>query len=435
MTWLDDPHFHNAFWTITVAGMCSVSCSLLGCFLLIKRLSLLGDAISHGVLPGIALMAMLTGQITGVPLLIGAMVFGVLTAVLTQALTSLGRVPEDASMGVVFTSLFALGIILITKFLGDVDLDPNCVFFGLLEGVPLRTFPFLGVEIPDALPTMAITLLVITGFLAVFWKELVLAAFDEALAQAMGFWPSFLNYALIALVAACTVSSFEAIGSVLVLAMLIVPPATANLLTDRMFPMLLWSVVFALSCAILGYVFAVVGPFSCNIAGMMAVVAGVQFTLVLLLAPQHGIVMRIWRNVQLSLRIAGEEILATLYRAEEKGTPSYALALKEHSLPPWIQRLAQRNLLRWKLLILRDDGLLALTVKGKRLAQSIIRSHRLWEAYVGEVLDLPADHVHAPASRMEHFIGPELQQQLAETLHEPPHDPHGQAIPPTPPPS
>ena len=425
-----DIDVHQAAWTITVAALASVPCALVGCFLLLRRMSLLGDAIGHGILPGIALAVLLTGQLTSIYLLIGAMVFGVLTAVLTELLTSVGDVAEDASLGVVFTSMFALGVVIITRFLSNVHLDVACVFAGNLEWVPLRTMDALGFEFPDALPTMALTLLLTLGFLVLFWKELKIVAFDAGLAQAMGFSPTLVSYLLIAFVAGATVSAFEAVGAVLVLSMLVVPAATAHLLTDRLGPMLAWSALLAVSCSVLGYVFAVVGPYSTNVAGMMAVVAGAQFALAATFSPRHGWLIRLSRHLQMSFRIAGEEILAALYRGEEEGTAAYAVALKEHGLPSVVVSLAHWNLTRVGLIETSPDGRLALTQKGRRVAQHVVRSHRLWETFAGQVLELPPDHVHAPASRMEHYIGPQLQAELAESLQEPAHDPHGKTIPP-----
>src|SRR3954452_11010745 len=128
--------FHQAFWTIVVGVVCGVSCALIGCYLVLRRLSLLGDAISHGVLPGIVLGVLVSGQVTGWPILLGAMLCGVLTAALTQTLQSFGKVAEDASMGVVFSTLFAVGVLLISLQpfgRSSRDLDLDCVFNGILE--------------------------------------------------------------------------------------------------------------------------------------------------------------------------------------------------------------------------------------------------------------------------------------------------------------
>lgn len=422
--------FHQAFWTIAVAATCSVSCALLGVFLLLKRMSMLGDAIGHGVLPGIVLAVLLTGRVTSVVILVGAMVFGLVTAILAEMLAASERVSEDAGLGVVYTSLFAVGIILMSSFLRFVDLDVNCVFLGLLELVSINTIEICGYEVPQAFPTMFLTLVLTGTFLAAFWKELTIVAFDPALAKSMGFSPRLVNYLLISLIAGSAVSAFEAVGLILVLAVLIVPAATAHLLTDRLAPMLAWAALFAVTASVLGFAFHRVRDISLDISGMIAVALGIQFAVVVFVAPRHGLLAKWWRNLKLSLRIAAEDILATLYRAEEAGVPAYSLGLKDHGLSTWVVWYAHRQLVRRGLLTTSSTGLPSLTESGRRVAIYVVRSHRLWETFAGAVLDIPTDHVHSAAARVEHFIGPQLQEELATTLDEPPTDPHGKAIPP-----
>ena len=423
------PEFLQVFWTITVGALGGVACALLGCFLILKRLSLLGDAVSHGVLPGIAVAVLLTGQIGGPGMIVGAMVFGVLTAFLTETLTTSGKVTEDASLGVVFTSLFAVGVILISVFLRGHHIDLDCVLLGKFEMVALNTFDWRGWEIPRAVPNMLASLGLTLAFIVFLWKELKLAAFDGALASAMGYPAVLLHYLLVSLVAACSVTAFEAMGSVLVLAMLIVPPATAHLLTDRLATMLLWAAGLAVSAAIFGYLLASRWVLACNVGGMIASIAGAQFMLALLLAPRHGLVARLLRHWRLALRIAGEEILGSLYRGEEAGRAPAPVALQEHALPAWLVRLAFHRLCRRGWIEPLKDGLWRLTALGRRQAESLVRSHRLWEAFLGQNFELPLDHLHAPAARIEHFIGPELQTELAAQLQEPHVDPHGKQIP------
>jgi manganese/zinc/iron transport system permease protein len=420
--------FDQAFWTILVGAVCGVACALLGCFLLLRRLSLLGDAISHGVLPGIAVAVLLTGELNGVALILGALAFGMLTVFLTESLTTFAGVSEDASLGVVFTTLFAGGIVMLTVFLSGYDLDPGCVLYGRLELIPLFTESWFGFEIPRPLPSMLFTLGLTALFLTVCWKELKIATFDPALATAMGFRARLVSYLLVGLVAATTVTSFEAVGSILVLAMLVVPAATANLITDRLSSMLAWASAAAISASAFGYALASPEVFNCNAAGMIATVAGLQFTLALLFAPRHGLVPQLARRWRLALRIAREEILGILYRAEEIGQPEITVVLREHSLSPWLVRLAFLDLRRRGWIVPLDDDRWRLTDKGRREGESIVRAHRLWEAFLDKNFELPLDHLHAPASRVEHFIGPELQSELAAQLPEPV-DPHGKQIP------
>ena len=412
-----------ALWTIAVGVLCNTSCAILGCYLVLRRMSLLGDAISHSVLPGLALAFVLTGSISGWGMAVGAAALGVLTAFLTQAIGKLADVPEDASMGVVFTSLFAVGVILVTRVASQADLDPGCVLYGLIEFTPLDTVRLFGIEVPRAFQSLGPALVFTVGFVGLFWKELKIVSFDPALARAMGFRVGLIHYLLMAMVAGVTVASFEAVGSILVVAMLIVPAATAHLLTDRLVGMMLWSTAVAVLSAIFGYWLA--ARWNTSVAGMMAVVAGGLFALAVFAAPRHGIVSQFVRRVRLTLRIAREDILAQLYRAEEASSAVPPLAVGA------ITRLAVVQLRRFGQIERGGSGW-RLTPAGRTAAAELVRSHRLWESFLAARLDLPADHVHPPAERMEHYIDRALQEQIAADLADPRSDPHGRPIPPSP---
>lgn len=410
-------------WTIAVGILCNMSCATLGCYLVLRRMSLLGDAISHSVLPGLALAFILTGSISGWGMAVGAAALGVLTAFLTQTISHLTNVPEDSSMGVVFTSLFAIGVILITLVASQADLDPGCVLYGLIEFTPLDTIPLLGVEVPRAFQTLGPALVITLGFVGLFWKELKIVSFDPALAQAMGFRVGMIHYLLMAMVAGVTVASFEAVGSILVIAMLIVPAATAHLLTDRLVGMMLWSNAVAILSAVFGYWLA--ARWNTSVAGMMAVVAGALFTLAVFAAPRHGIVSQVISRLRVTLRIAREDILAQLFRAEEA---SAAVLTRAKGVLP---RLAEVQLYSFGL-IKRDRTVWCLTPEGRGAAAELVRGHRLWEAFLSARLELPADHVHPAAERMEHYLDRTLREQIAADLADPRHDPHGRLIPPPP---
>ena len=418
MSWLDANSL--AVWTVAVGILCNVPCAILGCYLVLRRMSLLGDAISHAVLPGLAVAFLLTGSINGIGMAIGAGVLGVLTAYLTQLVHKTADVPEDAGMGVVFTSLFAVGVILITRAASSVDLDPGCVLYGLIEFAPLDTVPLLGLEVPRAVQTLGPVLAITVAFVAVFWKELKLVSFDPALAAAMGFRVALIHYMLMAMVAGVTVASFEAVGSILVIAMLIVPAATAHLLSDRLPGMIGWSVAVAVLSAVLGYIGAV--RLNTSVAGMMSVSAGGLFLVAVFVAPRHGILSQAGRRVRLALRIARDHVLADLYRAEE-------LSAAEAYVPGWVRWLAKVQLGRAGR-IERHAGGWRLTDAGRQEARELVRAHRLWEAFMNTRLALPPDHVHAPADRMEHYTDPALRDQLAADLANPTKDPHGRPIPP-----
>ncbi len=415
-----------AIWTVLVGILAGIGCSLVGCFLVLRKMSLLGDAISHAVLPGIALGFLLSGKISGPAIVMGAMVMGILTAYLTQALSRAVNVAEDASLGVVFTTLFALGVVLISVKARNVDLDPGCVLYGLIEFTPFDTTSIMGCKIPVAVLTLAGTLLFILLAIILCWKELKLASFDPELSTSLGYSASLLHYFLMALTAGVTVAAFEAVGSILVVAMLIVPAATAQLLTDRLRTMLMVASLLATLSAILGYLGAVY--WNTSVAGMMAVSSCMLFLTALMLAPQYGLVARLLKQLKLALRILREDVLGTLYRNQER----QGVALTEASLLPnrsTILRWMTLNTLFRKQLIDRQQDTVSLTKAGKERAIQLIRAHRLWETYLQQNVALPADHLHAPAEKMEHYVGPVLLDILAKDLHEPAQDPHGRKIP------
>lgn len=403
-------------WMVLLGAMSGVACSLVGCYLVLRRMSLLGDAISHAVLPGLVVAFLFTGQVGGWAMVLGALVMGLLTSYLTAAVHEATGVPEDAGMGVVFTTLFALGVVMLNLAPRGADLDPNCVLYGQLEMSAAFTSPWFGVEVPRAAFTLAPMLLVVVVAMAVAWKEVKLVAFDPALAAALGLPVALVHQGMLGLVAGVTVASFEAVGSILVVAMLIVPPVTAQLLTERLHWMMLLSALVAVVSAVVGVVLA--WCWNTSAPGMMAVVAGLQLGLAWLFAPR-GLLARWWREWSLSVRIAAEDVLARLYRAEQ-GTHAEALPT---GLTAW---LAVRQLRRLGEL---EPGELRLTAAGRARAESLVRAHRLWEAYLHSELSLPADHLHPPAEAMEHFLDEKMQAKLSDALDAPERDPHGSPIP------
>lgn len=292
-------------WIVVIGAMSAVACSLCGSFLVLRRMSMMGDAISHAVLPGLAAAFLISGSRDPVIMFGGAVVIGVLTAFFTEWIRRAGRVDEGASMGVVFTILFAAGLILIRRAADHVDLDPECVLYGAIENAPLRsvTIPAIlglpALHLPPAILTNGAILLLNVLFVTLLFKELRIAAFDPALATTVGINARFMHYLLMVIVAITTVAAFESVGSILVIAMLIVPPAAAHLLTERLGVMLVFSAALAAISAVVGHWLAIHAPgwigypgVSTNTAGMMGVTAGLLFVLALLLAPRHGLVRR-----------------------------------------------------------------------------------------------------------------------------------------------
>jgi manganese/zinc/iron transport system permease protein len=269
-----------------------------GSFLVLRRMSMMGDAISHAVLPGLAVAFLVTGSRASLPMFLGAAIAGVLTAMFTEWIRGAGKVDEGASMGVVFTTLFALGLLLVVQAADHVDLDPGCVLYGAIELTPLDTVSVGGHHIPRVVLTLGAVFLLNLTCVLLLYKELKISSFDPALATTLGIHARLMHYLLMTLVALTAVASFESVGNILVVAMLIVPAATAHLLTDRLSTMIALAVLFGAASAVLGHVGAIALPAafgyqSTNTAGMMALMSGLLFALALVFAPRQGILSRL----------------------------------------------------------------------------------------------------------------------------------------------
>lgn len=420
----------NAFWTIAVGALCATCCALAGCFLVLRRMSLLGDALSHSVLAGMAAVYLVTGGVEPVPMLIGALIAGVMTAVLTQFVHKAANFPEDSSIGIVFTSLFAFGVVVVSQA-KHVHLDLDCVLFGDLAfaGVDLR--PMMGWLWPHSFQSLVPSLVITLLFLIVFWKELRLTSFDPVLAVTLGFSAGVMHYLLTTVVAIVTVSAMGVVG-LLVVALLIVPPATARLLTNRLSTMLWLSCLLGTVATTIGYFLAL--KWDSSAAGLTAVVAGIELLAAIVFSPLDGLLGRTIRTVRLRTRICAEDVLAGLFRKQERGDADAGVAVS--TVQECIELAGNGFLaagsIRWlktRQLLDHSGNRVSLTARGYNYGRSLVRSHRLWEAYLHENFDLPHDHLHDPAEAMEHFIGPEIQRQITDELAAPAEDPHGREIP------
>jgi manganese/zinc/iron transport system permease protein len=264
-----------------IAAVVAAACALPGVFLILRRMAMMSDAISHAILFGIVIAFFLTEDLTSPFLIVGAALTGVLTVSLVELLNKSRLVREDAAIGLVFPMLFSIGVILIARYAGNVHLDTDAVLLGELALAPFDRFVVFGTDIgPRALYMMGGVLIINIVFIALFYKELKLATFDPGLAASLGFSPTLIHYALMSLVSVTAVGSFEAVGSILVVALMIAPPAAAYLITDRLSRMIAFSAAIAVIGAICGYWAADV--LDVSIAGSMATLAGIIFGLAFL---------------------------------------------------------------------------------------------------------------------------------------------------------
>ena len=357
---------------IATGALVGIAASLLGTFLVLRKNSMLADAIGHSIVFGIVIVWLVTRQQSGPVQIVGAALTGVLTVFLTEAVASTRRVKYDAAIGLVFPVLFSVGVLLLNLYARDVHIDAHTVLLGEIGFVWLDTLSLGGVEVPQALLWMSVMAAVNLLFVTLFYKELKLATFDGALAKALGFAPGVLFYALLTLTSATAVAAFDAVGAVLFIAFVIVPPSTAYLLTDRLWKMMLYGSLVSIASSVAGYALAV--AWDVSIGGMMAVMTGVFLVLAFLAGPRYGLIAQEVRRVQQRDRNASRALAVHLYhhergpRQEEENVVS---ALRDHLR--WGAPKAQRILLRSL-----DDGLvrregdeLRLTPKGRTVAQEI----------------------------------------------------------------
>jgi len=422
----------DELWVIVTCAVCAAACAIPGVFLVLSRSSLLADGISHSALAGIGAAFLLFQSRSPIVMLLGAFAAGLFTAWASSAISRTSVIKADAALGVVFTALFSIGVIIITLVARQVDLDPGCVLYGLPEFIPFDTVNLFLLEVPRGFLWLSGLLVVNAALCWLFWKELTLSTFDPLLAQALGFHPGRVHYGLLACVTVTIVLSFEALGSILVITMLVAPAAAACLWSERLRNVVLIAVGLGVFSAISGYGGALL--LNSSVAGTMSVAAGVLFIAAALFAPIRGIVPTVWSRKVLQYRIVRDDILGLIFRWHEvdslrSATPLTPKEVYEAVHHPFLVRLALRSLRqRGEVIIVHDDRAVRLSERGLVEARALVRSHRLWEAYLAKHLHLPPDHLHAPSERTEHFIGRALAREIAEDV-ESKRDPHGKPIP------
>ena len=283
----------NSFWIILVGCLVAVSCGLLGCYLILRKMAMVGDAISHAVLPGIVIAFLISGYRDSFLMLIGAGIFGMLTTFLIEYFHTRGKLQTDASIGVTFTWLFAIGVILISALAGKVDLDQDCVLYGEIAYTPIDLWIVNGTLNfgPRAVWVLGIVLIIVLIIIKTFYKELYLTTFDPSYAASIGISVGFWHYVLMGAVSLTTVASFESVGAILVVALLTGPAAIAYLLTTDFKKMLGIATIAGIVISFGGYYLAVF--LNGSIAGAMSAIAGILFLAAFLFNPEAGLVWKI----------------------------------------------------------------------------------------------------------------------------------------------
>lgn len=346
-----------------IAAVVAIACAIPGVFLVLRKMSLISDAISHSILPGIVIGFLITHDLNSPWLILLATLTGVITVVLVEAIQKTGLVKEDTAIGLVFPALFSIGVILIAKNANDVHLDVDAVLLGELAFAPFDRLLIAGTDVgPKSLWVMGSILAVTIGLLFGFFKELKVSTFDAGLSSALGFSPVVMHYGLMSISSVTVVGAFDAVGAVLVVALMIAPAATAYLLTSDLKKMLLLSVIFGVTAAIAGYWMAHL--LDASISGSMTTMLGLVFLMVYLFAPSKGIIAVMYRQRQQRTEVSLLTFLLHLNNHTEE-SERHINHLNEHI--NWhrvrsrtVLELAQKNNM-----ITIADSVVTLTKKGK----------------------------------------------------------------------
>jgi len=345
-----------------IAVVVAIACAIPGVFLVLRKMALISDAISHSILPGIVLGFFITQDLNSPLLIILAAVTGIITVVLVERIQKTGLVKEDTAIGLVFPALFSIGVILIAKNANDIHLDVDAVLLGELAFAPFDRLMMSGMDIgPKSLWVMGVILLITVALLLMFFKELKVSTFDVGLTSALGFSPAILHYGLMSISSVTVVGAFEAVGAILVVALMIAPAATAYLLTSDLKKMLILSVLFGVFSAISGYWLA--HWLDASIAGSISTMLGFVFLMVFLFAPNKGLIAVMYRQKQQRIEVSLLTFLLHLNNHNEVAE-RHINHLREHINWQKIRAKTVVDLAEKNNLISIKDQVVSLTDKG-----------------------------------------------------------------------
>lgn len=346
-----------------IAVVVAIACAIPGVFLVLRKMALISDAISHSILPGIVIGFFITQDLNSPLLILLAAFTGVITVVLVELIQKTGLVKEDTAIGLVFPALFSIGVILIAKNANDVHLDVDAVLLGELAFAPFDRLIISGMDMgPQSLWVMGVVLLITLVLLFLFFKELKVSTFDAGLSSALGFSPLVLHYGLMSVSSVTVVGAFDAVGAILVVALMIAPAATAYLLTSDLKKMLFLSVGFGVFSAITGYWLAHV--LDASISGSMTTVLGIVFLMVYLFAPSKGLLSVLYRQKQQRIEVSLITFLLHLNNHQEENE-RHVNHLNEHINWQKVRSKSVLELASKNNMISIENEIVSLTDKGR----------------------------------------------------------------------
>lgn len=401
-----------------------IGSAAIGCFAFLRKRALVGDAVAHSVLPGVALAFMLTGSKGTLALMVGAVISGWISMIVMDFIVKRSRIREDAAIGMVLSVFFGLGILLITHIQSTGDANQSGLdkfLFGQAASLVTSDVIVFG--------SVSVLLVAIIGM---FFKEFKILSFDPEFAQALGFPVGGLQLLLTTLLVFAVVVGIQAVGVVLMAAMIITPAAAARYWTERLPVMVVLASAF-------GAISGVAGAFVSYVAPRMPtgpwIVAAITliFVVSLLFAPKRGVLSRVGIHRKNRKRTLQENVLKTMHHlGEEDGNPFAArteqLILSRRRMPERLLQSVLKQLVR-EGYAEQESGGWKLTGEGARLGARMTRLHRLWEVYLTDYVQIAPDHVHDDAESIEHVLTPELEAELERLLERPESDPHRKVIP------
>ncbi|MBC8097299.1 MAG: metal ABC transporter permease [Akkermansiaceae bacterium] len=420
---LQDPTVRYALAGTILLG---ITCGLLGSFIVVRKMALVGDALSHAVLPGVAIGFLWDMTKDPVAIFIGATIAGLLGTIVVGVLKQTTRLKEDTALGMVLATFFAIGVCLMTM----IQRLPT----GNKSGIDKFLFGQAAAIGAGDLKLMTIVTVIAIAAVVLFYREFMITSFDVDFARAAGMPVQVIHYSLMLLVAFAVVIALQAVGVVLVSAMLITPAAAAYLLTDRLHRMLWLAALFGMFAGATGAFFSFLGP-GLPTGPFIVLGATTVFGLAFLFGPRHGIVMRWLKHRSRSRRVQRENTLKSIYHVLENrnfvGDGVSLRELAERRRETVEEAQSQSKVLRrFGLATLAEEGnMIFLTPAGWQLACSIVRNHRLWELYLTNAAQIAADHVHDDAEKIEHVLGEEVVREIERRVEFAKRDPHGKAIP------
>lgn len=353
-----------------IASLVAIACAIPGTFLVLRKMAMISDAISHSILPGLVLGFFITQDLNSPLLILLAALTGVLTVVLVEKIQQTKLVKEDTAIGLVFPALFSIGVIMIAKYANDVHLDIDAVLLGELAFTPFDRIYYNDMDLgPKSLWVIGIILTITLGLLFAFFKELKISTFDAGLATSLGFTPAVIHYGLMSVASVTTVGAFDAVGAILVVALMIAPAASAYLLTTDLKKMIALACFFGVFSAIAGYWMA--NYFDASIAGSIATMLGIVFLIVYLFAPSKGLISVLYREKQQKIEISLITFILHLKNHTET-RERHVNHLNEHINWHKVRSKAVLNLALKNNLITISNDVVSLTEKGDEFTSKAI---------------------------------------------------------------